>query len=100
MAQETIVALEGHLRLKPCDATRRTEGEFAWMDGSHEERRARADRKRKLFEQIDALNADWDGPKVTSDDIVEMIHDMREERDERIMQGVAADGGAAEGDIR
>lgn len=97
MAQQTIVALEDHLREKPRKRVAFAKPDYPWSDGTPEEMRERAERKRALFEQIDELNRRQVGPGTTSEEIVQMIRDMREERDDQIMRAIAGSDAMAGG---
>ena len=96
MAQQTIVALEEHLQNPPRQPVRFAENEYAWMDGDAEERRARAERKKKVFERIDKLNATYDIPKMSSEELVQIRRNSWEERTDHILSVLAGNQPALE----
>ncbi|MDO4401266.1 MAG: argininosuccinate lyase [Coriobacteriia bacterium] len=97
MAQQTIVALEEHLRR---DAFRVAPVNCApeWSDGDERERQERAARKRELIERIRARAAMAGGAQGEATDIAQLVRDMREERTNHQLE--VLQGGAQEGESR
>lgn len=83
IAQQTIVAVEQMLATS--NATHYWDGDVLYRVvrsrpdyDTEEERAARIEKRKKLFAEIDAM--EWKGPKPTSDEIVAIVHEGREER--------------------
>ncbi|MDO4290614.1 MAG: argininosuccinate lyase [Eggerthellaceae bacterium] len=88
IAQQTIAFVEQGIR--------QYSGEYYW-DGktlhrpvqmlgfdTEKERLARIEKRKALFSEFKEI--EWKGPKPTSEEMVEMLHEMREERTERILR--------------
>lgn len=83
MAQQTIVAVEQMIGASDTDQGQYIERRPRYLDFDTEAQRAARIKKRKeLFEEIHRL--EWSGPKQTTDEIVELVHEGRRERDRQI----------------
>ncbi len=93
IAQQTIYILERHFLVEATTEDlgvdrRNTYEEPLWLrgDGTPEERAARAERKRKVFEEI-ASNP-RPAVELSADDIVRIVHEGRREREKTIMEAL------------
>lgn len=89
IAQQTIYILEQHFLVEATiedlgSGRRNTYEEPLWLrgDGTPEERAARAERKRKVFERI--ANDPRPPVELSAEDIVGIVREGREERDAHI----------------
>ena len=87
MAQQVIVAVEQMLAHP--QTSHYWDGERMYRAvrpipdfDTEEERAARIEKRKKLFAEIEKMN--WGGPKPTADEIVELVHEGRRERDRQM----------------
>ncbi len=95
VAQQTIVAVEQmvdacELDVQNQQAERRVHvvpTQCSYEPISNEpdiERENRIEKRKKLFAEFDAV--EWIGPKPSADEMVQMVHEGRDERDARVLE--------------
>ena len=85
MAQQTIVALEDHLR----GGSRQAVPECLspeWSDGDERARRERIERKRELLERIHERAASSNRSPGEVADVAQLVRDMRDERADCLLE--------------
>lgn len=95
VAQQTIVAVEQmvdacELDVQNQQAKRRvhavpTQCSYEPIGNEPDiERENRIEKRKKLFAEFDAV--EWIGPKPSADEMVQMVHEGRDERDARVLE--------------